>query len=112
MQTGRLGRILDDVLGHTQAPLATLMQIEEAIPYPTVVLAGAAATLAERIRQMLPADVDQVETARRADTGSASCSVRPTDLTKPCQSPRKPFKSGESWQPPTPTGIVPNWPTP
>ncbi len=65
VQTGRLGRILDDVLGDADVPLATLMQIEEAIPYPTVVLAGAAATLADRVGQMLPADADQVEIARR-----------------------------------------------
>jgi hypothetical protein len=58
VQTGRLGKILDDALGNAEAPLATLIQIEEAVPYPTVVLAQAAATLAVRIGRMLPADVD------------------------------------------------------
>ncbi len=45
--------------------LETLMQIEEAIPYPTVALAEADVIVAERISRMLPVDTDRAEIARR-----------------------------------------------
>jgi tetratricopeptide (TPR) repeat protein len=64
---GRLGGILADVVSDAAAPLETLIQIEEAIPYPTVVLAEADAVLAERISRMLPEDTERGEIARWRD---------------------------------------------
>ena len=74
---GRLGGILARVLSDVDAPLEILVQIEEAIPYPTVALAEADAILAGRIDTMLPAytnidmtllaDADRAELARRRD---------------------------------------------
>lgn len=61
---GRLGGILADVFAHANASLATLIQFEEAIPYPSVALAEAAAVLAERINLTLPEDAELAEIAR------------------------------------------------
>lgn len=51
---GPMGAILADVLTDADAPLETLIEIEEAIPFPTVALAQADVTLTRRITQMLP----------------------------------------------------------
>jgi hypothetical protein len=61
---GMLGAILADVFRDANAPLETLIQIEEAIPYPTVALAEADAVLTDRINRMLPADTERAEMAR------------------------------------------------
>jgi hypothetical protein len=45
-----------DVIAAMQAPAETLTVIYDAIPYPTVALAPAAAMLCERIISLLPAD--------------------------------------------------------
>jgi tetratricopeptide (TPR) repeat protein len=47
-----------DLIAGTQAPVETLMAIFNAIPYPTVVLAPAAATLGQRIASRLPAGTE------------------------------------------------------
>ena len=47
-----------DLIADTQAPAETLMAIFNAIPYPTVVLAPAAATLGQRIASRLPAGTE------------------------------------------------------
>ena len=64
---GKLGAIIAGVLSDADVPLEILMQIEEAIPYPTVALAEADVIVAERISEMLPADTDRAEIARRRD---------------------------------------------
>ncbi len=69
---GGLGRVLADVLGDARAALKTLIQVQEAIPYPTAALAEANAVVTGRINQKLPADTTQPETARWSDElGSA-----------------------------------------
>jgi tetratricopeptide (TPR) repeat protein len=47
-----------DLIADAQAPVETLMAIFNAIPYPTVVLAPAAATLGQRIASRLPAGTE------------------------------------------------------
>ena len=69
---GGLGRVLADVLGDARAALKTLIQVQEAIPYPTAALAEANAVVTGRINQILPADTTLPETARWSDElGSA-----------------------------------------
>ncbi len=64
---GGLGAIIAAVLSDADVPLEILMQIEEAIPYPTVALAEVGVIVAERISRMLPADTDRAEIAWRRD---------------------------------------------
>jgi tetratricopeptide (TPR) repeat protein len=69
---GGLGRVLADVLGDAKATLHTLIQVQEAIPYPTAALAEANAVVTGRINQTPPVDTMPPETARWCDEfGSA-----------------------------------------
>lgn len=69
---GPIGQILTEVLTSTAAvSLQTLMDIEQAIPYPTVALAAADATASRRIVAGLPIDTEPAERARWADVLSS-----------------------------------------
>jgi hypothetical protein len=61
---GPVGEIFADVAGDSDVPLETLIQIEEAIPYPTVTLARADHVLARRINDMLPRETARDDIAR------------------------------------------------
>ncbi|WP_206664257.1 hypothetical protein, partial [Thermomonospora catenispora] len=65
VQTGtRLGDLLATVLADVPAELDDLQRIADMIPYPTVALATAAATVTRRIRDLLPPDTDPAQRAR------------------------------------------------
>ncbi len=64
---GPLGRVLAAVLSDATAPLAELITIQQAIPYPTLALAAADAAVTERITRGLPEDIPLAERARWAD---------------------------------------------
>jgi tetratricopeptide (TPR) repeat protein len=64
---GSLGKVLAEVVSDAEAVWETLTGIENAIPYPTVVLAEAHAILIRRIIQSLPEDINQAELAQWND---------------------------------------------
>jgi hypothetical protein len=65
---GPVGQVLRAVLADAPASLEELIIIQEAIPYPTLVLAAADATVTERIMRDLPDDIAPAERAHWADT--------------------------------------------
>jgi tetratricopeptide (TPR) repeat protein len=82
VQTGAvLGQILADVGAEAEAPLDVLIQIQEAIPSETVVLAWASVILTRRIVEALP---DGTDPAQRADW-TDSLGVRLSKAGKPDQ---------------------------
>ena len=64
---GLLGRVLAEVLGDAAAPAEELIMIQQAIPYPTLVLAAADAEVTQRILEGLPQDIPPSERARWDD---------------------------------------------
>ena len=65
--SARVGGPLAAALHDAPAPLGTLIRIEEALPYPSVSLARAAAAATMRILRELPPDTDKQTAARWAD---------------------------------------------
>ena len=65
--SGPVGSILAEVASTCPAALETLIQIEEAIPYPTIALARADCVLTARINGMLPAGTSKADLARWRD---------------------------------------------
>jgi hypothetical protein len=80
---GTVGAILAEVSSDCDATLDTLIKVEEAIPYSTVVLARADLVLTARINAMLPADADQDDLYRRRD----SLGVQFSALGRPAEAP-------------------------
>ena len=82
VQTGSgLGKIIAGVLGDADAQSEILMEIGDAIPYPTVALAEADVILTERITKALPIDTGRDEVAR----WNARLGVRLRQFGRPLQ---------------------------
>jgi hypothetical protein len=70
-----------DVHAASALPAATLTAITEAIPYPTVALAALDAAVTRQVADILPADADPADRARRLNAlGTALSQLgRPAD---------------------------------
>ena len=102
--------VADFIVG-LDAPRETLSAIYNAIPYPTVILAPAAVTLARPGRSWvssLPTPGQQ--SGRTGYQPSASGSLRWAARPTRCRSLRKPSPSAGSWPPPARTATAPTSP--
>ena len=76
-----LGRLLANALQDASAPQDVFMQVVEALPYPTVVLAQAHLAATIRVRRSLPPDADPATVAKWSDIAGVMLSElgRPAD---------------------------------